>query len=319
MAEVRLVALADIRLDGGTQLREAMNLEAIHEYSLAIGRDEALPPVTVYDDDQALWMADGFHRFYAHKEAGEEFVLAEVREGGISDARFYAAGANARHGLPMTRGDKKKAVLAVLADRGEAMDDGDIARHCGVSKSYVSKLRGALRLLSQTPTDDSHRPTADLPGDEISVNGASSPAWAPFWPGEVIEEAMETVRSLPEEQQEPILALVSAPGVPPERGLDALKNVAEMSEAERDRLCYLASSADERDRSAAVAMARGLPNVDPLWPIVETCRQDIEKCLRIAPAHPLIGAFRIVLNHIEGLLESLETEERSRIDVAVGL
>jgi hypothetical protein len=326
VSELRMLPLTRIRLDGGTQLREAMNLEAIRSYALAMERGD-LPPIVLYDDGSQLWLADGFHRYYAHKERGQIEIPAVVRKGSAADARDYAAGpANRSHGLRQTLKDKQRAVQATILAHyrrlGGDWSQDRIANHCGVAQSFVASVWALIEkerekaALSDMPArihreDDSEQ----AGGDESSVV-VVPPKWGADWPSRVIEAAMETLAQIPEDQQEPLISLVSGPGVPPERGLQALENLAAMDDEERQRVCLLANSDSERDRSVAVAMARALPNVDPAWPLVKTCLQDLEKGLRMHRGDEAEAAFRITIQHVEGLLDTLETLERKQTNGA---
>lgn len=59
-----------IRIDGGTQARESINQEAVQEYAEAIAQGATFPPVTIFFDGAEPWLADGFHRYHAHRHAG---------------------------------------------------------------------------------------------------------------------------------------------------------------------------------------------------------------------------------------------------------
>jgi ParB-like chromosome segregation protein Spo0J len=51
----------------------------------------ALPPVVVFDTEEGLLLADGYHRVAAARRRGLETVEAEVRRGSRHDALRYAA------------------------------------------------------------------------------------------------------------------------------------------------------------------------------------------------------------------------------------
>ncbi|HJQ28789.1 MAG TPA: ParB N-terminal domain-containing protein [Rubrobacter sp.] len=52
---------------------------------------DALPPVVVFDTEEGLLLADGYHRVAAARLRGMERVEAEVRSGSRRDALRYAA------------------------------------------------------------------------------------------------------------------------------------------------------------------------------------------------------------------------------------
>lgn len=146
--------LSLIRTDGGTQPRATLNAVTVQEYAEALREGAAFPPVTVFHDGSAHWLADGFHRYHAHRLAERETIEADIRQGTHRDAILHSTSANAAHGLRRTNLDKRTAVMRLLEDEEWSQwSDTQIARHCGVSQPFVSNLRGNLITdLSEQPT-----------------------------------------------------------------------------------------------------------------------------------------------------------------------
>lgn len=144
-----------IRIDGGTQPRERINMEIVGDYAEAIkvGIDE-FPPVVVFHDGAEHWLADGFHRWHAHKQAEKASILADVRQGSLSDAKLYAssAEANGTHGLRRSNADKRACVLMTLSVKPD-WSDSHIAKHAGVSHPFVADVRRSiLKPLQDAPS-----------------------------------------------------------------------------------------------------------------------------------------------------------------------
>ena len=101
------------------------------------------PPVVVFTDSKGnYWLADGFHRVEAAKLEGIERIKCEVKQGQQREALIYAAGANKKHGLKRTAGDKRRAVTILLDDEvWREKSDRIIGEYCGVHGSYVTKMR----------------------------------------------------------------------------------------------------------------------------------------------------------------------------------
>ncbi|GAA0492388.1 hypothetical protein [Pigmentiphaga daeguensis] len=134
--------LDDIRIDGGTQPRTAINEDVVADYAAALTDGEKLPPVVVFFDGVAHWLADGFHRYRAHRGIGMLSIQADVRGGTRRDAILHSVGANASHGLRRTNDDKRKAVRTLLADsEWAAWSDNQLARACRVSPHTVAAVR----------------------------------------------------------------------------------------------------------------------------------------------------------------------------------
>lgn len=140
-----ILPLAKIRCDGGTQPREAIDEAVVAEYAERLADGDEFPPVTVFYDGSAYWLADGFHRIAAHEDAGREQIAADVRQGTRRDAVLHSVGANGAHGLPRTNADKRRAVVVLLNDEEwGGWSDREIARRCRVGHPFVAKVRAEV-------------------------------------------------------------------------------------------------------------------------------------------------------------------------------
>lgn len=164
--ESRLMQLdvSQLHTDGGTQPRVAINDTTVAEYAEALRQGEKFPPVVVFRDSAKYWLADGFHRYFAHKQAGVEKIEADVREGTLRDAILYSVGANAEHGLKRTNQDRRKAVLTLLTnetvavnEEGEPWSDREIAKRCKVSHPFASKIRSEAERLTGNISSENER------------------------------------------------------------------------------------------------------------------------------------------------------------------
>jgi hypothetical protein len=153
MSEIDNVPLDSVRINGGTQSRVELNQSAISEYAEAIRFGVDLPPVVTFFDGASFWLADGFHRYHAHRQAGAMEIAADIRTGTQRDAILFSVGANASHGLRRTNDDKRRAVMTLLNDSEWASwSDNQIAKACGVSHTFVGNVRSSLETVaSETP------------------------------------------------------------------------------------------------------------------------------------------------------------------------
>lgn len=139
------IKTADIRIDGGTQSRVEINEAAVADYRLVLSGGGELPPVVVFHDGAAYWLADGFHRLFAHLAEDRATIPAVVRAGTKRDALLFSCGANTAHGLRRTNEDKRKAVGILLADaEWAAWSDRKIAEACGVGAPFVGDVRRSI-------------------------------------------------------------------------------------------------------------------------------------------------------------------------------
>jgi hypothetical protein len=128
------------------QQRADYDLDKVHEYAALYKDGRDLGRIVVFFDrkTEAFILADGFHRHRAAMEAGLTTLPAEVHEGTVREALFYATGCNL-HGKPLTNADKRKRVMTLLHDpEWSHWSDKAIARHCGVTQPFVGTLRKSL-------------------------------------------------------------------------------------------------------------------------------------------------------------------------------
>jgi hypothetical protein len=139
---LKFVNLADIRIDGGTQVRVSVNPEWIQGMVDNMKNDVEYPPVEARFDGTHYWLSDGFHRYHAQSRLGLKSIEVSYLPGTMHDAQIDALKANAKHGLPLTREDKIKKVQMALDNPSlKDMNDVEIARLCEVSKSFVGAVR----------------------------------------------------------------------------------------------------------------------------------------------------------------------------------
>lgn len=157
--------LALLRRDGGTQPRDSISIGIAKEYAEALLDGDILPPVTVFYDGTAYWLADGFHRSMAHELAEIPRVPVDIRQGSRRDAILYSVGANAAHGYRRSAADKRRAVLTLINDpEWSGWSDREIARRCAVDHKTVAAIRPA--------------PTGEIPSERVrtyqKANGKQS-------------------------------------------------------------------------------------------------------------------------------------------------
>jgi len=94
--------LEQIIIDKGTQTRDEIDQKTVTEYAEALLNKESLPPVTVFYDGINYYLADGFHRYFGHKQTKMPTIEADVINGTLRNALEYALGTNDKHGLKRT-------------------------------------------------------------------------------------------------------------------------------------------------------------------------------------------------------------------------
>ena len=132
-----------ITIDAGTQARQKINQDVVNEYAQLLTEGAVFPPIVVFGEKNIL--ADGWHRFFAHRAAGIKEIEIDSREGDVRDAIFYGFGANKSRGLQMNQDDTRSIIGRLLMDNEWAkLGDRKIADHVGVSSTTVLRLRQAM-------------------------------------------------------------------------------------------------------------------------------------------------------------------------------
>lgn len=151
-----VVMLDQVLTHGDTQPRVQMDESTWQEYAERMTWDDASsraldpegqqwPGLHLVAQGDQLWLADGFHRLHAAKQAGLTRFQAIIESGTQRDAIQMSLGANARHGKRRTNADKRRAVeRALLDEQWVRWTDSRVARLCHVTSSLVSKVRASL-------------------------------------------------------------------------------------------------------------------------------------------------------------------------------
>ena len=139
-----------IRLDVSVQVRAHIDQNTVEEYAAAMLRGDHFPPVIVFQDGGEFILADGWHRVKAARLAKLKHILAEIRQGSRQDALRFALGANHKHGLRRTNGDKRRAVEIALTEFGK-LSDRLLAEMCGVSHTFATNMRQQLATVASSP------------------------------------------------------------------------------------------------------------------------------------------------------------------------
>lgn len=141
---MKVMNIAALVLDEAMQSRVEINEDTVTEYAHDIENGDVFPPVTVFFTGTHYFLADGYHRYFGHKRAGKVSIQCNLINGTKRDAIFFSTAANAKHGMRRSYADRRKAVMTLLDDfEWGQKSNTEIAKHCGVSISFVSNLRNS--------------------------------------------------------------------------------------------------------------------------------------------------------------------------------
>jgi hypothetical protein len=170
-----------LRIDGDTQNRAGINEDTVADYAELIqeaGGEWPFPPLDVFHDGTDYFTADGFHRQLGAVRAKRSSAPCNIHKGTAKDAKIFGMTANDRHGLRMTRAEKRACVCWLL-DNGGKMTQAEIATKAGVTSRAVRQIvadRNAESLQGKLtpPKQDSKRKTSS----NTPSRGGNEPAAA---------------------------------------------------------------------------------------------------------------------------------------------
>lgn len=139
--------LDDLVLDPTLNLRDRLDDETVERYRDSWDR---MPPVTVFKVDGRWLLADGFHRHAAAVIENRRTIQAEIRVGTFDEAMDFVAGANLKHGLPLTRAERRRAVEVKLR-LCPNQSDRSLAETLSVSRDLIARVRRQLTEAGQIP------------------------------------------------------------------------------------------------------------------------------------------------------------------------
>lgn len=170
---IQSIDIGKIRIDGGTQSRKQVYEDTVAAYTELLLDGTQMPPIAVFNDGKEFWLADGFHRYHAHKRAAHKTIDCEVQSGTRRDAFIFSRGANADHGLPRTNEEKRLVVMSLLDDIEYAdASDREIARICKVSNMTVARVKKGMELNKKQ-----NLPPPPAPKPVIKAAPSEPPEW----------------------------------------------------------------------------------------------------------------------------------------------
>lgn len=137
-----LITLSDIVVDTTIQPRTDFNQSRVDDFINILRYGGTLEPVAVFNDGQIYWLSDGFHRLAAHRLVGAAQIEVNVHIGSFRDAILFAIETNAKHGIPLSLDERKKAATFLLSDPEWSMwSSRKIGQICGLDHKTVQKIR----------------------------------------------------------------------------------------------------------------------------------------------------------------------------------
>jgi transposase/uncharacterized ParB-like nuclease family protein len=116
--------------------------DKVEEYKEAMELGSEFPPITVWQKDNEYWLIDGMHRLLATKRLGRTMIKAEVVElKDMLEAKVLAITKN-RHGLPLTKEEKKVLCQNLYM---EGLEVSELQKIFGISERTIYYWTSGLK------------------------------------------------------------------------------------------------------------------------------------------------------------------------------
>ena len=137
----------------------------------------------------------------------------------------------------------------------------------------------------------------------------------PGWVQGQVLRAGEAIEKLPKKEHASVAVLLDQPGIPPKKAIELLNNLGAMEPAERKDIFEKAKSADQHDRSNALAAAAKLPPVpDPGLMLLIESRRGIERAAKECRLKGLGPQISGLLGAVDAVIENIRAAAKETRD-----
>jgi ParB-like nuclease domain len=143
------VEIASLLRETRFQIRSSGKLDAgtVTRYANVLKAEQELPPIQVAKLNGAAVLVDGFHRVAAMERLGRLYAEAVVVEAASEDeARWLAAEANLKHGLPLKSSDMR-GVFRAYVNAGRHKKGRGVKSSREIARD-LSRMRGHNTILA---------------------------------------------------------------------------------------------------------------------------------------------------------------------------
>ena len=125
----------------------AIDWAKVKQYALLVREGVQMDPVDVFEIERKLLLVNGWHRWHAHEQADKGTIAANVHTGDMNAAMEFAAFANAKNALPLTKHDRREAVkLLLLAGGFERRSEREVTAELGIPKTTLHRWKRELMI-----------------------------------------------------------------------------------------------------------------------------------------------------------------------------
>lgn len=147
MPELKTVKIEEVVMLPDVQIRCRISSKTVDSYAEQIHEGVEFPPIDVFlDAEKRYIIGDGAHRFLASQKNEAEKIRITIHEckpeEALSRALELSVLQNAKHGLFLSREDRRNAIKKLLSDpMFRRKGDSPLAKMVGVSGGTVAEVR----------------------------------------------------------------------------------------------------------------------------------------------------------------------------------
>ena len=172
--ETRELQIKDIIADEGFMIRNSLDKQVVSQYKDDYETIIQQAPITVYDTPAGLYLVDGFHRINAARQLNKETISAVIKHGSVEDAYAAACLANLRHGKPLSRTEKQKAIKEFIKLHPK-WSNVKLATKISCSDETIRRYRKELEAIGEIePQDTRISKDGQLQPVEINIDDKGS-------------------------------------------------------------------------------------------------------------------------------------------------
>lgn len=147
----QILELDQVIVDNDLNPRQgALDQDVVLDYSAHV---DDLPPMAAYDVQGFYFLVGGFHRYAAHRLAQRSTGRFLVHQGSREEAKEFADLDNLRHGLRLSRSERREVIRRQLKRHPE-WSDNRLASACYTTDKTVRVIREELEATSEIPKLD---------------------------------------------------------------------------------------------------------------------------------------------------------------------
>ena len=124
-------------------MRESFDKKLVELYKENLSAIIEANPIVVFETPNGLMLVDGFHRLVAAKQLDWTEIKVRQYKGSVQDAFAFACLANLKHGKPLTRSEREKAVKEYIVLNTE-LSDRWISEETGANRNIIGIWRKQL-------------------------------------------------------------------------------------------------------------------------------------------------------------------------------